>query len=155
MKAYIARKLLALPLILIGVSLLIFIAIRALPGDPARMMAGPEATQEAVDHMRARLGLDRSIAAQYAQFAYGAGQGHPGTAFNSNLPVVDESAERMPFPIGLAITAYLLAIAIGVPSGMVGAIFRHGWPDQIVMLLAIAGASIANFWLALLAMNTF
>src|SRR5262245_25625973 len=155
MKAYIVRKLLALPLILIGVSLLIFIAIRALPGDPARMMAGPEATQEAVDHMRARLGLDRGIAAQYAQFAYGAVHGDLGASIKSKLPVVDEIAERMPFTIGLAITAYLLAIAIGVPAGMVGAIFRHGWPDQIVMLTAIAGASIANFWLALLAMNTF
>lgn len=155
MKAYILKKLLALPLILIGVSLLIFIAIRALPGDPARMMAGPEATQEAVDHMRARLGLDRSVAEQYGQFAYGAVRGDLGMSIKSKLPVVDEIAERMPFTLGLAITAYLLAIAIGVPAGMIGAIYRHGWPDQAVMLLAIAGASIANFWLALMAMNTF
>lgn len=155
MKAYIVKKLLALPLILIGVSLLVFVAIRALPGDPARLMAGPEATQEAVDNMTARLGLDRSLPEQYASFAYGAVRGDLGVSIKSKLPVVDEIAERLPFTIGLAITAYLIAIGIGVPAGMIAAIYRHGWPDQIVMILAIAGASIANFWLALMAMNTF
>ncbi len=155
MKAYIARKILALPLILIGVSLLVFLAIRALPGEPARMMAGPEATQEAVDAMTVRLGLDRSLPAQYASFAYGAIQGDLGISIKSKLPVVDEIGERLPFTIALAITAYLIAIGVGVPAGMLAAIYRHGWPDQIVMILAIAGASIANFWLALMAMNTF
>lgn len=155
MKAYITKKLLALPLILVGVSLLVFVAIRALPGDPARLMAGPEATQEAVDNMTVRLGLDRSLPAQYASFAYGAVRGDLGVSIKSKLPVVDEIAERLPFTIGLAITAYLIAIGIGVPAGMIAAIYRHGWPDQIVMILAIAGASIANFWLALMAMNTF
>ncbi|MBW6422787.1 ABC transporter permease [Rhizobium sp. XQZ8] len=155
MKAYILKKILALPLILIGVSLLVFVAIRALPGDPARLMAGPEATQEAVDAMTARLGLDRSLPEQYASFAYGAVRGDLGTSIKSKLPVTAEIAERLPFTIGLAITAYLLAIGIGVPAGMIAAIYRHGWPDQAVMILAIAGASIANFWLALMAMNTF
>jgi glutathione transport system permease protein len=155
MKAYITKKLLSLPLILIGVSLLVFVAIRALPGDPARLMAGPEATQEAVDNMTTRLGLDRSLPAQYASFAYGAMRGDLGMSIKSKLPVVAEISERLPFTIGLAITAYLLAIGIGVPAGMIAAIYRHGWPDQAVMVLAIAGASIANFWLALMAMNTF
>jgi glutathione transport system permease protein len=155
MKAYIAKKLLALPLILLGVSLLVFVAIRALPGDPARLMAGPEATQEAVDNMTRRLGLDRSLPEQYASFAYGAVRGDLGVSIKSKLPVVDEIAERLPFTLGLAITAYLLAVGIGVPAGMIAAIYRHGWPDQVVMILAIAGASIANFWLALMAMNTF
>src|SRR4051812_13057591 len=155
MKAYIVKKLLALPLILIGVSLLVFVAIRALPGDPARMMAGPEATQEAVDNMTTRLGLDRSLPEQYASFAYGAVRGDLGTSIKSKLPVTAEIAERLPFTLGLAITAYLIAIGLGVPAGMIAAIYRHGWPDQAVMILAIMGASVANFWLALMAMNTF
>jgi glutathione transport system permease protein len=155
MKAYIARKLIALPLVLIGVSLLVFLAIRALPGDPARLMAGPEATQEAVDNMTRRLGLDRSLPEQYAAFAYGALRGDLGTSIKSKLPVVAEIGERLPYTIGLAVTAYLVAIGFGVPAGMLAAIYRHGWPDQIVMVIAIAGASIANFWLALMAMNTF
>ncbi|MDR2310173.1 MAG: ABC transporter permease [Brucellaceae bacterium] len=155
MKTYIIRKLIGLPLILIGVSLLIFLALRALPGDPARLMAGPEATQEAVDNMRSRLGLDRSLPEQYAQFAYGAVQGDLGMSIRSKLPVTSEISERLPYTLALTLTAYLLAMAIGVPAGMLGAIYRHGWPDQMVMFLAIMGASIANFWLALMAMNTF
>jgi glutathione transport system permease protein len=155
MKAYIARKLIALPLVLIGVSLLVFLAIRALPGDPARLMAGPEATQEAVDNMTRRLGLDRSLPEQYAAFAFAARRGDLGTSIKSKLPVVAEIGERLPYTIGLAVTAYLVAIGFGVPAGMLAAIYRHGWPDQIVMVIAIAGASIANFWLALMAMNTF
>lgn len=155
MKIYIIRKLIGLPMILIGVSLLIFLALRALPGDPARLMAGPEATQEAVDNMRSRLGLDRSLPEQYAQFAYGAMQGDLGISIRSKLPVTSEISERLPYTLTLTLTAYLLAMAIGVPAGMLGAIYRHGWPDQIVMFLAIMGASIANFWLALMAMNLF
>ena len=155
MKAYIAKKLLSLPLILIGVSLLVFVAIRALPGDPARLMAGPEATQEAVDNMTTRLGLDRSLPAQYGSFALDALRGDLGISIKSKLPVVSEIGERLPFTLGLAITAYLIAIGLGVPAGMIAAIYRHGWPDQAVMILAIVGASVANFWLALMAMNTF
>jgi glutathione transport system permease protein len=155
MKAYIAKKLLSLPLILIGVSLLVFVAIRALPGDPARLMAGPEATQEAVDNMTTRLGLDRSLPAQYGSFALDALRGDLGISIKSKLPVVSEIGERLPFTLGLAITAYLIAIGLGVPAGMIAAIYRHGWPDQAVMILGIMGASVANFWLALMAMNTF
>lgn len=155
MKAYISKKLLALPIILIGVSMLIFGAIRALPGDPARLMAGPEATQEAVDHMRSRLGLDQPIVIQYLHFARGVAHGDLGESLQSRLPVTAEIGERLPYTLALAVSAYLLAIVVGVPAGMLGAIFRRRWPDQLVMLLAIAGASIANFWLALMAMNTF
>jgi len=71
MKAYLAKKLIAFPIILIGVSMLIFVSIRALPGDPGRLMAGPEATQEAVDAMRVRVGLDQPLLTQYVHFAGG------------------------------------------------------------------------------------
>lgn len=155
MQGYLIRKLLALPLIMIGVSLLVFVSIRMLPGEPARVMAGPEATQEAVDAMTARLGLDRSIPEQYLSFALKAAQGDFGQSIRSRLPVSQEIAERLPYTLALAVSAYVLAIGIGVPAGMAGAIWRNRWPDYLVMLFAIAGASIANFWLALLAMNYF
>ena len=155
MQAYVVRKLISLPLILIGVSLLIFISIRMLPGEPARVMAGPEATQEAVDAMTARLGLDRSIPEQYATFATNALQGDFGESIRSRLPVWDEIAQRLPYTLALAVTSYILAIIVGVPAGMLAAVYANRPPDYIVMAFAIAGASIANFWLALLAMNYF
>ncbi|MFS2225813.1 ABC transporter permease [Pantoea sp. B65] len=155
MKAYVIKKILALPLILIGVSMIIFIAIRALPGDPARLMAGPEAPQEAVDHMRSRLGLDQPLPLQYLHFAAGMLHGDLGTSLKSDRPVMGEIAERLPYTLALAVLSYLLAILLGIPAGMIGAVYRNRSPDHLVMLLAIAGASIANFWLALMAMNTF
>ena len=155
MRAYLLRKLLALPVVLAGVSLLVFAAVRTLPGDPARLMAGPEATQAAVDDMRGRLGLDRPLPVQYLAFAGAALQGDLGTSIRSKLPVMNEIMDRLPFTAALAVAAYGLAIVVGVPAGMLGAIHRNRWPDQAAMLLAVAGASVANFWLALLAMNFF
>jgi len=155
MKAYLAKKLLAFPIILIGVSMMIFVSIRALPGDPARLMAGPEATQEAVDHMRIRLGLDQPLVTQYVHFVKDVAHGNLGQSLQSQQPVTQEIGERMPYTLALAVLAYLLAIVIGVPAGMIAAIYPNRWPDYGVMLLAIAGASVANFWLGLMAMNYF
>ncbi|BAN95218.1 hypothetical protein E05_04520 [Plautia stali symbiont] len=149
------KKVLSLPLIIFGVSIIVFIAICALPGDPARLMAGPEASQEAVDSMRVRLGLDQPLPLQYVRFAGEALHGNLGLSLQSQRPVMNKISERLPYTLSLAALAYLLAIAIGVPAGMTGAIYRQRIPDQIVMVLTIAGASIANFWLALLAMNYF
>lgn len=151
----VARKLLALPLALVGVTLLIFVAVRALPGDPARMMAGPEATQGAVDAMRARLGLDRPFVVQYAAFLGQAARGDFGMSIHSHRPVAREVLDRLPYSASLAVVSYGLAILVGVPAGMLSAIRRGRWADQAVMLLAIGGASIASFWLALLFMELF
>lgn len=140
---------------MLGVSLLVFLAIRVLPGDPARMMAGPEAPAAAVDAMRARLGLDQPLPVQYADFLAHAIRGDFGTSIHSKLPVTAEIAERFPFTFALALTSYAMAIGIGVPAGLVAAVYRNRWPDHLIMLLAIAGASVANFWLALMAMNYF
>src|SRR5471032_1174176 len=118
MKAYLAKKLIAFPVILIGVSMLIFGSIRALPGDPARLMAGPEATQEAVDNMRVRLGLDQPIVTQYVHFATDVLHGNLGLSLQSQQPVTQEIGERLPFTLALAVLAYFLAVAIGVPAGI-------------------------------------
>ncbi|HWJ87452.1 MAG TPA: ABC transporter permease [Pelagibacterium sp.] len=155
MQGYILRKIVSLPLILIGVSLLVFISIRMLPGETARIMAGPEATQEAVEAMTARLGLDQPVLVQYWQFATSALQGDFGESIRSRKPVWDEISDRLPYTVALAVVSYVLAIGVGVPAGMLAAVWRNRWPDYIVMIFAIAGASIANFWLALLAMNYF
>ncbi len=149
------RKLAGLPFALLGVSLLIFLVVHALPGDPARMMAGPEATQAAVDGMRARLGLDRPLPVQYGAFLAGIARGDLGTSLRSQRPVLQDVAERVPFTLSLAVVSYALAILMGVPAGMLAAIRQGAWPDQLVMLGAILGASVAGFWLALLMMGLF
>lgn len=155
MAALVLRKLAALPLALWGVSVLIFLVIHALPGDPARMMAGPEATEAAVDGVRTRLGLDRPLAAQYLGFVAGALHGDLGTSLRSRNPVAHEIGLRLPYTVGLALLSYAVAILVGVPAGMLAGIRQGAWPDQVVMLCAILGASMATFWLGLLLMSLF
>ncbi|MGL4960055.1 MAG: ABC transporter permease [Inquilinus sp.] len=155
MKAYLTRKLVALPLILLGVSFLIFGAVRMLPGDPARIMAGPQATGDAVDGMRTRLGLDQPFLVQYGLFLSRAARGDLGTSIKSAKPVIEEVGERFPNTLWLALVSYTMAILVGVAAGMLAAVYRNAWPDQMVMIAAIGGASVANFWLALMMMNLF
>ncbi|HGA2977593.1 MAG: ABC transporter permease [Klebsiella aerogenes] len=155
MKAYVIKKLLSLPLILLGASLIVFMAIRMLPGDPARLMAGPQATQDDVSRMHTRLGLDDPLAVQYGHFVSGMLKGDFGTSLKSGQPVSAEMSERVPYTLGLALLAWMMAVILGIPMGMCAAIYRNHVVDHVLMLVAIAGASIANFWLALIAMDTF
>ena len=155
MARLVLRKLAALPLALVGVSVLIFLTVHALPGDPARMMAGPEATQAAVDGLRTRLGLDRPLPVQYLGFVGGALHGDFGVSLRSQNPVAQEIGQRLPYTLTLALVSYAAAILIGVPAGMLAAIHQGGWPDHVVMLGAVLGASMASFWLALLLMSLF
>lgn len=155
MKAYVIKNLLSLPLILLGASLIVFLAIRMLPGDPARLMAGPQATQDDVSRMHTRLGLDDPLAVQYGHFVSGMLKGDFGTSLKSGQPVSAEMSERVPYTLGLALLAWMMAVILGIPMGMCAAIYRNHVADHVLMLVAIAGASIANFWLALIAMDTF
>lgn len=155
MKAYVIKKLLSLPLILLGASLIVFLAIRMLPGDPARLMAVPQATQDDVSRMHTRLGLDDPLAVQYGHFVSGMLKGDFGTSLKSGQPVSAEMSERVPYTLGLALLAWMMAVILGIPMGMCAAIYRNHVADHVLMLVAIAGASIANFWLALIAMDTF
>jgi glutathione transport system permease protein len=149
------RRLLGLPPILLAVSLLVFAAVRVLPGDPARLMAGPEATQDAVDAMRIRMGFDQPFVVQYGRFLGGVLRGDFGTSIRSKRPVTYEVGIRFPYTLGLALLAYALALLVGVLAGVAAAVTRGRWPDHLVMLATVLAASMANFWLALMAMAVF
>ena len=155
MGRYIARKLAVLPLIIVAVSILIFVVIRLIPGDPARLMAGMDATAEGVEVLRRKLGLDQNIIVQYWRFFLGALQGDLGTSINSGCTVVQEIAKRIPYTLQLTIAAFAIAITIGVPSGIIAAVYANSWIDQLVMVFAIIGASTPSFWIALMGMSLF
>ena len=155
MGRFVARRLLGLVPILLAVSVLIFGAVRLLPGDPARIMAGPQATQDAVDGMRARLGLDRPLPVQYGVFLAGALQGDFGESIRSKRPVLDEVAIRVPNTLALALVSYALALAVGLAVGVLAAVFRGGVIDHLVMAVTVLAASTANFWVALMGMAVF
>ncbi|TCK69682.1 glutathione transport system permease protein [Acidipila rosea] len=155
MRRYWIRKLLALPMILLVASFLIFAAVRLLPGDPARLMAGMQADQQSVNAARTRLGLDKPFAIQYGLFLRGVLHGDLGISIRSHKPVEEEIAQRFPFTLALTSVSYLFAIAVGITSGVLAALYAGSAIDHAVMVSAIAGASIANYWLALMAMNLF
>jgi glutathione transport system permease protein len=155
MRNYWLRKILAVPLILLVASFLIFWAVRLLPGDPARLMAGMQADQKVVDTVRSRLGLDKPFAVQYEIFLRNILHGDLGTSIRSHKPVAEEIAERFPYTLSLTTVSFALAVALGTTAGVFAAIYSGQALDHLVMVTAISGASIANFWLALLAMNLF
>ncbi len=152
---YWVRKLAALPLLLLAASLLIFSAVRILPGDPARLMAGMQADAQTVAAVRVRMGLDRPLAAQYLAFLRGAVHGDLGISTRSHKPVREEIAARFPYTLALTSVSYAFAMIVGIAAGMLAAVYGGRWVDHAVMIGAIAGASIANYWLALMAMDLF
>jgi glutathione transport system permease protein len=155
MHTYLAQKLAAMPLILLLASLLIFSAVRLLPGDPARLMAGMQADQATVDTVRRRLGFDQPFPVQYKRFLTRALHGDLGQSARSQQPVAREIAERLPYTFALTSVAYGLAILFGLAAGVLAAVYRGSWLDSLVMLCTISGASVANFWVALMAMDLF
>lgn len=155
MGRYIGRKLLSLPLVILAVSFLVFVVLRLLPGDPARLMAGTQATQAAVEAMRHKLGLDQSILTQYALFLGDALKGDLGASIRSKAPVLEEIVHRFPATLQLTAASLGLAIVVGVTSGALAAVFQYSWFDNLVMFVTILGASVANFWLALMLMSLF
>jgi glutathione transport system permease protein len=155
MNTYLVRKLLALPLILLLTSLLIFSAVRLLPGDPARLIAGMQADQNTVESVRHRLGFDQPFSVQYVRFLARALHGDLGESTRSHQPVSQEIAQRLPYTFALTTVSYSLAILFGLTAGVLAAVYRGSWLDSVLMLLAISGASVANFWIALMAMDLF
>lgn len=155
MNAYLVRKLIATPAILLLASLLIFSAVRLLPGDPARLMAGMQADESTVESVRSRLGFDQPFPLQYERFLRRAFHGDLGISTHSQEPVAKEIAERLPYTAALTAVSYGLAILVGLTAGIVAAVYRGSWLDSLVMLTAISGASVANFWVALMAMDLF
>src|SRR5690625_1700357 len=106
---YVTRRLLALPLVILGVSAIIFFLIRLIPGDPARLMAGQEATKQVVEAMRERMGLDQNLAVQFGMFVKDAAQGDLGHSIRSRKPVVEEITERFPHTLRLTIASLGMA----------------------------------------------
>lgn len=155
MRWYWMRKVLALPVILLIASFLIFATVRLLPGDPARLMAGMQADQQSVNEARVRLGLDKPFALQYLLFLRGALHGDLGISTRSHKPVAEEISQRFPYTLALTSVSYALALVIGIIAGLLAALYAGRTLDHAVIASAITGASIANYWLALMAMNLF
>jgi peptide/nickel transport system permease protein len=146
---YALRRLALAALVIPGVVVLTFVIATVVPGDPARTWAGPRARPEQVEAARERLGLDRPLPVQIGRYLAGVGTGDWGVSLRTRRPVLDDIARLAPASIELVGAATLLALAVGVPLGLVSARFKGRGPDVLARLVAVLGVSMPSFWLAL------
>ncbi|MDO6966416.1 ABC transporter permease [Rhizobium alvei] len=142
-------------IVLIGVSLLIFAIARVIPGDPARIALGPNATAEAVAALRERLHLNDSFFAQYGYFIADLFGGDLGISLYTNRPVMDDIAQFLPATLELVIVSGIMMVLFGLPLGVLSARYRGTWIDHGVRLITLLGVSAPGFVWAVILMLVF
>jgi peptide/nickel transport system permease protein len=147
---FILRRLLLLIPILLGLTVIIFLFIRLLPGDPASAILGERATPESLARVREALGLDRPLPEQYWEYVSGLARGDLGTSFLTNRDVVDDFLQRFPATVELAAAAMLFALVLGIPLGLLTAKRRGSAIDQLGTVVSLIGISIPIFFLGLM-----
>jgi peptide/nickel transport system permease protein len=150
MVSYIIRKLLTLIPVMLGVYTLVFVVMQVLPGDPARIRAGPGASAETVENIRQQLGLDKPIPVQYLLYLRKAVQLDFGRSFRSNRPVIDELKSRYLTTLELTVAATVIFLSLGFPLGVIAAVKRNSIWDGLAILVSLLGISMPAFWLGLL-----
>ena len=153
--AHIVRTLLLSLITLFGVSVLIFLMLRVLPGDPARVLAGLNASEEQVARLREQLGLDQGLLAQYWTFLTGVLTGDLGTSARTSRPVSSEIAVRLPATLILAVLATVIGSLVGITAGVIAAVRRNSMLDHVISSVAMMGVSMPVYWLGLLLILLF
>jgi len=151
----IGRRLLATVPLLLAVSVVVFSFVHALPGDPAVLFLGEEATTENLARFRARLGFDRPLIVQYGDWLGRALQGDLGRSIRTNQPVTQAIVERLPMTLRLIGFSMVISLAIAVPLGIVSAVKRNSGVDLASTFFALFGFSTPNFWLGLILIYVF
>lgn len=141
--------------VLVGVSMLIFGIARIIPGDPARIALGPNATDEQIDNLRTQMHLDEPLVVQYGHFLKDLSKGDLGTSLYTNRPVTKDIAEFLPATLELVLVAGLLMVCIGIPLGIWSARFRGRFADHTIRLLSLLGVSAPSFVWAVVLMLLF
>ncbi|KOP67848.1 glutathione ABC transporter permease [Bacillus sp. FJAT-18019] len=155
MGRYAIQRLLGVIPLLFVVSILVFMFIHLIPGDPARLVAGKDATLEEINGIREQLGLNLPLWQQYVNYMGDLLKGDLGVSVTSGLPVTDMLASRFLPTIILTFTSLGWALVIGLVIGIISAVNRGKWPDYIGMLTAISGISLPGFWLGLVLIQIF
>lgn len=152
---YLAKRLLGIIPVIFAISLVVFAFVHMLPGDPARLVAGLDASPEDVAAVRSSLGLEGPLWQQYVRFAGNALQGDFGISLKTRRPVITEIGERLMPTVWLTVVAMIWATVLGLLIGVVSAVKRGRWQDYGGMIIAISGISFPSFWLGLLLINLF
>ena len=155
MGAYVVRRLAFSLFVLWGAVTIIFVVLRLVPGDPAYLILGPDATQAQVEAMHHQLGLDHSLIQQYATYLANVVHLDFGQSFRLNADSMSLVLQRVPATIQLATTALLLSLLIGLPLGVIAALRAHSWVDRTISVFSLMGQSTPSFWLGIVLILVF
>lgn len=155
MSRYIINRLFSLIPVLFGVSLIVFSILKFVPGDPALMVAGLDASPEDVANIRHQMGLDQPVYVQYVRFLGNALRGDFGRSLQTQRPVTEELRSRLPNTVELAVVAMVFAVVFGSALGIIAATHQYSLWDNLSMVAAIGGISVPIFWLGLMLMLVF
>jgi len=155
MFSYMLKRIGMLVPVLFGITLIVFFLVRAIPGDPAEVILGQDATPEAVAALNAQLGLDKPWLLQYGAYLKELIGGDLGTSIRTQSDISGEIWPYLAATIELTLVAMVIAVVIGVNAGIISAWFKNSWFDYIAMFLALVGVSMPIFWLGLMEQLTF
>ncbi|UZX16414.1 ABC transporter permease [Thermus sp. PS18] len=155
MWSYVLRRLLGLVPVLFGITLLVFLFLQLIPGDPAQAILGERGTPEQLAALREKLGLNKPLYVQYLTFVKNILTGDLGTSAVSTIPVAEELKRRWPATFELALAATLVAVIFGIPVGILAAVRKNSLLDTLSMSLSLVGVSMPVFWLGLLLVYLF
>lgn len=155
MLTHIVRRMMATIPMLIGISIVSFLLLHALPGDPASVLLGQHATEETIREVRQRLGLDDPLPVQYGRYMRDMAAGNLGESHRTSRPVAEELKQRIPATVELAVCAMFIATLVGVSLGVLAAVKPRSFIDFLCLSLALVGVSLPVFWLGFLAQKVF
>jgi peptide/nickel transport system permease protein len=154
MGTYIIRRILQMILIMLLITVIVFLMVRLLPGDPIRMFLSSQdletITQEQIDQLRHEYGLDRSWIIQYVDWLGQIARGDLGRSIITRQRIIDDVTRRIPISFELGIIAFLLSIFVGIPVGVLAAIRRGTWLDNVLTAVGNLGICVPSFWLGIL-----
>jgi peptide/nickel transport system permease protein len=149
------RRLVALPIVLFGMSLITFALTHLVPGNPARLLAGPHATATQVATLRHQYGLDRSLPAQYLSYMSDLFHGNLGMSITTRRPVAADIGQFFPATVELTVAAMLIVVLVGLPLGLLGGLLKGRLSDHLIRLFSISAVSMPVFWLGIVLQIVF
>ncbi|MBW1993705.1 MAG: ABC transporter permease [Deltaproteobacteria bacterium] len=155
MKQYILKRFFFMALSLFGLMTITFIISRVAPGDPAALAAGPDASHDMVEVIRKEFGLDKPVIVQYFNYIKGLLQGDLGRSIRTRRLVIDDLIRFFPATSDLTVFSLFLAVILGVPSGVLCAVYRDRFPDHAARIFSVSGLAMPMFWLALMLQLVF
>ena len=150
MKRYILKRLILMVFTLFGLLTIVFVISRIAPGDPARLAAGPDATEEMVEVVRREYGLDQPLLIQYGRYLKGLVTGNLGRSLRTRHPVLEDLIRFFPATLELTLVSISFAIILGIPLGVLSAVYKDRWLDHITRFFSVSGVALPMFWLGLM-----